>query len=190
MKTKILLFSAILSLAFVSQAKAQLGYESPYAMDRADRSYYNNPIRYVETIENAQSDANIADPNPHVSVIGWDAHVPLKRFVNAIKEGTTDVHAMLKLFSAPNVMWRSPQTGKVTWAYGWMWSYGDEEDLNKTMVYMDKPGYRVKKNKKPVVMVVVFNEKNIVESYSIRLLKIKNDTFDDKYSTTGSLFAF
>ncbi len=190
MKTKIFLFSAILSLAFVAQAQAQLGYQSPYATDRDDRNYYNNPTRYIQHIDPVHSDAKIEDPNSHVSVIGWDAHVPLRRFINTIKEGVTDQQALLKLLSAPNIMWRSPQTGKETWVYHWMWTYEDEQDLNKTMIYMDKPGYRVKRNTKPVSLIFTFNDKEVVESYSFRLLKMKNDTFDDKYSVTGSTFAF
>lgn len=190
MKTKTILFSALLSLFSLSYAHAQTGYESPYATERNERNYYNDPTRYIETTVPAQSEADVASPNPHVSVIGWDAHVPLKRFINAIQEGVTDQHAILKLFSAPNIMWRSPQTGKETWIYYWMWSYDNPEDVNKTMVYMDKPGYRVRKNKKPVSMMVIFNDRDVVENYSVRLLKVKHDTFDDKYPATASAFAF
>ncbi len=190
MKTKTLLISAAFSLFLTSFAQAQMGYESPYATDRNDKNYYNDPTRYLESTVPVHSDADVANPNPHVNVIGWDAHVPLRRFLNAIQEGVTNQHAVLKMFSAPNIMWRSPQTGKETWIYYWMWSYTDEEDVNKTMIQMDKPGYRVKKNKKPVSLVFVFNDQETVESYNIRLLKIKNDTFDDKYPATASAFAF
>lgn len=190
MKTKTLLFSAVFTLFLTSFAQAQTGYESPYATDRNDKNYYNDPTRYILSTVPVHSDAAVANPNNHVNVIGWDAHVPLRRFINAIQEGVTNQHAILKLLSAPNIMWRSPQTGKETWIYFWMWSYSDEEDVNKTMIQMDKPGYRVKKNKKPVSLVVVFNDKELVESYNFRLLKIKHDTFDDKYPSTASLFAY
>ncbi len=180
MKTKILTFTAFLSFIFVSQVYAQPEYESRYATDRQERAYYNNPTRYIESIDAVHSDAAISAPNPHVSVIGWDPYVPLRRFVNSIQEGITDQQALLKLLSAPNIMWRSYHTGKEMWIYQWMWSYADEQDPNKTVIYMNHPGKRVKKNKTPVSMIVTFNDKDIVESYSIRLLKIKKDAFDDK----------
>lgn len=180
MKTKIFLFSALLSLTFISAGHAEGPInENQYATNREDRNYYNDPTRYIEYISPAQSDAAVANPNPHLSVIGWDPAVPVRRFINSIQEGVTDQQRILQLLSAPNIMWRSPRTGKETWVYHWMWSYQDEEDANKTVIYMNRPGKRVKKNKNPVSMTLTFNDKEVVESYAIRLLKIKKDQFDD-----------
>ncbi len=179
MKTKILLFSAFVSLFFISNSWAQNDYESRYATDRQDHNYYNDPTRYIEYKSPALSDAAITNPNPHQTVIGWDPAVPVRRFVNSIQEGITDQQRILQLLSAPNIMWRSWRTGKETWIYHWMWSYADEQDPNKTVIYMNHPGKRVKQNKSPVSMIVTFNDKDIVESYAIRLLKIKKDEFDD-----------
>lgn len=180
MKTKAFLFSALLILTLGSIVHADPISENQYATDRQDRNYYNDPTRYIEYVEPANSDANVAAPNPHVSVIGWDPYVPLKRFINSIQEGITDQQGMLKLFSAPNIMWRSYKTNKETWVYHWIWSYQDEQDPNKTIIKMNKPGKRVKRNATPVSMIVTFNDKDIVESYNIRLLKVNKDAFDPR----------
>lgn len=180
MKTKIFLFSALLSLNFATVAHADGPInENQYSTQREDHNYYNDPTRYIEYKSPVYDDNFVANPNPHEDIVGWDPAVPLRRFINTIQEGVTDQQKILQLLSAPNVMWRSPRTGKETWVYSWMWSYSDEQDPNKTVIYMNHPGKRVKSNKHPVSMILTFNDKDIVESYTIRLLKIKKDQFDD-----------
>ena len=111
-----------------------------------------------------------------VQIIGWDPRVPLQRILDSIREGVTDQLTILRLFSAPNIISRSDHE-KETWIYHWKWSYNNTKSLGTTLISMDHPGLRLKSNKRPVSMVVTFNDKNIVESYAVRLLKVKKDSF-------------
>lgn len=117
--------------------------------------------------------------DPHVSIIGWDGRVPLKYFLSAIQEGVTDQLTILKLFSAPNIITRTPQE-KENWIYHWVWSYNNTKNPETTLILMDHQGLRLKNNKKPVSLSLVFNDKNVVESYSLKLLKVRHDAFYER----------
>jgi hypothetical protein len=114
--------------------------------------------------------------DPRVQIIGWDTRVPLKYLLASIQEGVTDQSALLKLFSAPNIITRSDQEKEV-WIYHWLWSYNNTKDPETTYILMNDQGLKLKHNKRPVSLSIVFNDKNIVESYSLKLLKVKHDRF-------------
>lgn len=157
--------------------------QNQYAQDRQDkatRNYYDSGIAYKEFGHPVYSDGSIPADDPHVKLLSWNPVVPLRRIVNTIQEGVTDQLTMLRLFSAPNIMTRSYATNKEVWVYYSLWSYVNQQDNNETLIIMDKAGRRLYKNKKPVVMVVTFNDKDIVENYNIRLLRVKNDQFNSQ----------
>jgi len=180
MKTKTyLIFAAVvLGLVFSSVAHSQT-YKSKYVQDNEERSLegIHTGFRQIET--EALPTGTMSPNDPHVKIIGWDPAVPLPRFINNIKEGETNQLAVLRMLSAPNIMWRDPVTEREKWVYHWIWSYANEYDPNETIIYMNHSGKKLKNNKKPVVMVINFNEKDIVEGYQIRLLKVRRDAFDE-----------
>ncbi len=173
---KILLSLLLLSVSGVSLAHA---YESRYVRDRDDRSNapHGIPLGYHEVVTGLESQP-YSQNDSHIHVIGWKSRVPLKTIVGFMQEGVTDQLSVLKHFSAPNVITRSPQD-KETWVYHWLWSYENEYDPERAMIKMDHPAKRMRKNKAPVSMVITFNKDDVVESYSVKMLKVKKDAFDE-----------
>lgn len=158
---------------------------SATALSEVKQSRYNRkpaPAQTEKNLKEEPASEGIAESSPaqdaHVKIIGWDSVVPLKHILNSIQEGTTTQIAVLKLFSSPNIITRSFEE-KEEWIYHWTWSYEHENDPSKTLIYMDHPGQRLKKNKKPVSLSIVFDDKNIVESYRIHFLKVKKDEFGE-----------
>ncbi len=169
MKKTILALSVFTLLMSTSSVKADdvLG-NNKYVNNELNKNYleevtpvYDNPSQYK---------------NYKVQAIGYESTVPQNRILDNLKEGVTDQIEVLKLLSAPNVITRSPQD-KETWIYNWMWSYQNEENPDQTLFLMDRPGKRVRRNKKPVSLTITFNKKDIIESYNIKLIKSKKDTF-------------
>lgn len=141
---------------------------------QVNSEHYREMVRPTHESKDLQE----GEKDSHVKIKGWYPDVPVARILNALQEGATSQLEVLKLFSAPNVITRSPDE-KELWVYYWTASYYDEQDLSKTVISMDYPGKRVKKNKKPVVFKITFNDQNVVESYNIDLWKIKRDAFYD-----------
>ncbi len=182
---KKILFSA-LSLLVVGLTASPAFSDFPqnqYAQDRqmkATNNAYDDGIAYKEFGRPVYSDQSIPADDPHVKLLSWNPVVPLKRIINTIQEGVTDQLTMLRLFSAPNIMTRSYATNKEVWVYYSLWSYVNQQDNNETLILMDRAGRRLYKNKSPVVMVVTFNDRDVVENYNIRLLRVKNDKFNSQ----------
>ncbi len=173
MKTKNIFCLSVVffSLILVGSVHAQV-YQNKYLIDRDNRNNaeWGVPSGYREVSEHSTQAALTGQSDPHVKVIGWDPKVPSKRVIQEIQEGVTDQIAILKLFSAPNIITRSPED-KETWVYHWLWSYKDEYSPNGPTLLMDRAGKRVRRNRHPVSMELTFNNKDIVESYSIKLIK-------------------
>jgi hypothetical protein len=168
MKTKTFAILAVLATVIILNNRAQTQDRYiPDAQEKGKKEVASNPVITEHEISSADS---------HVKIIGWDSNVPAKRIINAIQEGVTNQITILKLFSGPNIIARSPQD-KETWVYYYLWSYKDDKDPNTTIIQMDHPGIRVKHNKTPVSLVITFNDKDIVESYSLRLLKVNKERF-------------
>ncbi|MFO1518050.1 MAG: hypothetical protein U1F57_00065 [bacterium] len=168
-------------MAWASHARAQeYEYKNRYVEDTKNRKAVGVLSGYKEYEVPMYSDAPVASNDPHVKVLGWDPNVPLPRFINTLKEGETDQLTVLKLFSAPNIITRNVRDNKETWVYQWLWSYADPEDPNNTTIMMDKVGNRLKRNRTPVSMVITFNDNDVVDSYSIKLIKYKRDAFNHK----------
>ncbi|MBL7685454.1 MAG: hypothetical protein JNK65_05405 [Deltaproteobacteria bacterium] len=182
MKTKTFTFLMFVGFTLIASVSGAQEYEhrNRYARDNEERLGLGVARGYKEFVEPVQSDAAVSEKDPHQKVIGWNSQVPSKRFINAIKEGETDQLAILKLFSSPNIMGRDPRTNKETWTYHYLWSYKDEQDPNNTIIMMNRPGQRLKKNRAPVSMVITFDDKDVVDSYTVKLLKVKRDAFYDE----------
>jgi hypothetical protein len=169
-----------LNLSWISLARSQ-EVSNKYVKDTEERTTLGgtNGGSYKEASGPVLEGQALSYGDPHVKIIGWDPVVPIKRFVSAIQEGVTDQLTVLKLFSAPNIIARSPWQEKEMWVYHWLWSYENEQDPNLTAIDMTRPGQKVVHNKTPVSMIITFNDKDVVDSYVIRLLKIKKDAFDE-----------
>ncbi len=187
---KIIFLTLLFSLVFFSyDSKSQdyydiIGNQPATAQKTASTS---NPISDADSNLSSQEkvkESNISNTkpvevpfeDPHLSIVGWDGRVPLKYLLSAIQEGVTDQLTILRLFSAPNIITRSDQE-KETWVYHWIWSYNNTKNPDTTLILMDHQGLRLKNNKKPVSLSLVFNDKNVVESYSLKLLKVRHDAF-------------
>ncbi|MBF0492400.1 MAG: hypothetical protein HQM15_06435 [Deltaproteobacteria bacterium] len=152
---------------------------------RANEGLGRNKYVNSELNKNYWEDVDAVYDNPShhrhhskVQIIGVESTVPQRRILDNLKEGVTDQLTVLKLFSAPNIITRSPQD-KETWVYNWIWSYQNEENPSQTTILMDQQGKRIRRNKKPVSLVITFNDKDIIESYAIKLIKAKKDTFSE-----------
>jgi hypothetical protein len=181
MKTPILFLLGVLAfnLSWSSPTRSQEA-ANKYVKDTEERTTLGGTAGqgYKEISSPVLETQALSYGDPHVKIIGWEAVVPLSRFISAIQEGVTDQLTVLKLFSAPNIIGRSPKEKEV-WVYHWLWSYENEGDPNLTTITMDHPGKKVLRNKTPVSMIVTFNDQNIVESYIIRLLRVKKDVFNE-----------
>ncbi len=167
----------ILSFGSVSILQAQEN-QNRYVQDNTTRARLNSGKNIVEIVTPAYPEKEVSQEDPHVKIVKWDPNVPLPRILDSIKEGASTQMDILKLFSAPNVMLRTAED-KETWVYRWMWSYKNEEDPNATLIQMAHAGKKVRHNSRPVSMIVTFNDKRIVESYVVRLIKTKKDLFDE-----------
>ena len=171
MKKTIFGLALVSSLIAYSTVKAEDGLgRNKYVNNEFNKNYWE----YVEPVYDNPSQFR----NEKVQVIGFDSTVPERRILENLKEGVTDQLTVLKLLSAPNVITRSPQD-KETWVYHWIWSYQNEENPNQTQILMDHQGKRVRRNKKPVSLIITFNKKDIIDSYSLKLIKSKKDTFSE-----------
>src|SRR3972149_10666346 len=113
MKTKSLLaFTAVVGILFLSTSAYSQTYKSRYTQDNEDRKMDEIASGYRQRVTEVHPTGTISPNEPHVQVIGWDPAVPLPRFVNTIKEGETNQLTVLRLLSAPNVIWRDPITDK------------------------------------------------------------------------------
>jgi|GEM_PF-2242492 len=176
--SKSFIFPALFTLVMLASSAQAQEYRSRYTTDSQERKQEGVLSGYREVYGPAPGIGQpVSAPGPHVRIVGWDPVVPLTQFMNGIQEGVTDQLTILRLFSAPNAIIRSFDDKEV-WFYYYLWSYDYEQDPNATLIYMDHPGQRVVHNKKPVSMKITFNDKDIVESYQIRLLKIKHDEFN------------
>lgn len=180
MKTKTYLaFLAVVGTLILSGSAYSEEYTNRYVQDNQERSIEGINHGFQEIKTPAFPSGHVDQNDPHVQVLGWDPAVPLPRFLSAIKEGQTDQLAILRLLSAPNIIWRDPVSDEEKWVYYWMWSYKNEFDPNETIIYMNHEGKKVKHNSKPVVMVVTFDKNDVVDAFKIRLLKVKHDAFDE-----------
>jgi len=182
MKTPILFLAGLLALN-LSWASSVYSQEvtNKYVKDTEERTTQggNHGEGYHEVYGPVLEGQALSWGDPHVKIIGWDPVVPIKRFVSAIQEGVTDQLTVLKLFSAPNIIARNPFQDKEMWVYHWVWSYENEADPNLTTITMNHPGEKVMHNEKPVSMIITFNDKDLVDSYVIRLLKVRKDIFNE-----------
>jgi len=180
MKTKTYLaFMAVVGTLLLSGSAFSQDYKNRYVKDTENKRIDEIDYGYRQIVTPAYDDGTVAPNDPHVKVIGWDPAVPLSRFINNIKEGETDQLTVLRLLSAPNIIWRDPVSDEEKWVYHWIWSYENEWDPNHTIIYMNHSGKRLIHNQHPVSMVITFNRSDVVDHYSVRLLKVHHDTFDE-----------
>lgn len=176
--TKICL--ALTGLLALSTTLSANTYENKYLKERGyysgDRNRAYNHY-YRENINPAFEGQEVDPHDPKIKVLSWDSTIPLSRLLTHLREGKTDQNMVLRLFSGPNIITRSLQDKEV-WVYHWLWSYQNPEDANWTKIEMSKPGKRVRRNSRPVSLVLTFNKQDVLESYSVKFLKVKRDMFE------------